>query len=97
MISDGRDTSSSAPSGDVKRAIRESDALVYAIGIDCGSDGVPPAAGWHQPSARAVSDAVSVSLAADAADGRRRFRRSRRIANGCARAPIRWTSLHCAR
>jgi VWFA-related protein len=37
LISDGRDTSSSATPADVKRAIRESEALVYAIGIDCGT------------------------------------------------------------
>ena len=37
VISDGRDTSSSATPADVKRAIRESEALVYAIGIDCGT------------------------------------------------------------
>jgi VWFA-related protein len=37
VISDGRDTSSTATPADVKRAIRESEALVYAIGIDCGT------------------------------------------------------------
>ena len=35
VISDGRDTASRATAADVKRAIRESEALVYAIGIDC--------------------------------------------------------------
>jgi Ca-activated chloride channel family protein len=36
IISDGRDTSSAATVLQVKSAIRESEALVYAIGIDCG-------------------------------------------------------------
>jgi VWFA-related protein len=40
VISDGRDTSSTATPGDVKRAIRESEALVYAIGIDCSTTDV---------------------------------------------------------
>ncbi len=40
IISDGRDTSSTATPGDVKRAIRESEALVYAIGIDCSTTDV---------------------------------------------------------
>jgi VWFA-related protein len=37
LISDGRDTSSTTTPGDVKRAIRDSEALVYAIGIDCST------------------------------------------------------------
>ncbi len=37
VISDGRDTSSTATPADVKRAIRDTEALVYAIGIDCGA------------------------------------------------------------
>jgi Ca-activated chloride channel family protein len=37
IISDGRDTSSAATVVQVKTTIRESEALVYAIGIDCGS------------------------------------------------------------
>jgi Ca-activated chloride channel homolog len=37
VISDGRDTSSSATPAEVKRLIRESEALVYAIGIDCST------------------------------------------------------------
>lgn len=37
IISDGRDTLSASRPRDVKRAIRESEALVYAIGIDCGT------------------------------------------------------------
>ncbi len=35
VLSDGRDTSSHASIGVVRQAIRESEALVYAIGIDC--------------------------------------------------------------
>ena len=37
ILSDGRDTSSSATVTEARRRIRESEALVYAIGIDCGS------------------------------------------------------------
>jgi VWFA-related protein len=37
ILSDGRDTSSQATMTEAKRLIRESEALVYAIGIDCGT------------------------------------------------------------
>jgi VWFA-related protein len=37
IVSDGRDTSSSATPADVKRAIRDTEALVYAVGIDCST------------------------------------------------------------
>jgi Ca-activated chloride channel family protein len=40
IISDGNDTSSSTRLRDVQQQIRESEALVYAIGIDCGGDQV---------------------------------------------------------
>jgi Ca-activated chloride channel homolog len=36
VLSDGNDTTSKAKLRDVKQVIRETDALVYAIGIDCG-------------------------------------------------------------
>ena len=36
VLSDGNDTSSSTRLRDVQQVIRESEALVYAIGIDCG-------------------------------------------------------------
>jgi VWFA-related protein len=36
VVSDGNDTTSKAKLRDVKQAIRETDSLVYAIGIDCG-------------------------------------------------------------
>ena len=36
LLSDGRDTASYAKLRDVKELIRESDALLYAIGIECG-------------------------------------------------------------
>jgi VWFA-related protein len=45
LLSDGNDTSSTTTLGDLKKVIRETDALVYAIGIDCGIDsdrGSPP-------------------------------------------------------
>lgn len=37
IVSDGRDTSSTASVMEARNLIRESEALVYAIGIDCGS------------------------------------------------------------
>jgi Ca-activated chloride channel family protein len=37
ILSDGRDTSSQATVMQAKRLIRESEAMVYAIGIDCGT------------------------------------------------------------
>jgi VWFA-related protein len=36
VLSDGNDTASSAKLRDVKELVRESDALLYAIGIECG-------------------------------------------------------------
>jgi Ca-activated chloride channel family protein len=38
VISDGNDTSSSTRIRDVQHQIRESETLVYAIGIDCGAE-----------------------------------------------------------
>jgi Ca-activated chloride channel family protein len=38
LLSDGNDTSSNTNRRQVQRLIRESEALVYAIGIECGSD-----------------------------------------------------------
>jgi Ca-activated chloride channel family protein len=38
VISDGRDTSSTATVSEARAAIRATEALVYALGIDCGSD-----------------------------------------------------------
>jgi VWFA-related protein len=38
VISDGRDTASTATVRDARTAIRATEALVYALGIDCGSD-----------------------------------------------------------
>jgi Ca-activated chloride channel family protein len=40
VISDGNDTSSTTRLKDVQQLIRESETLVYAIGIDCGGDQV---------------------------------------------------------
>ena len=39
VISDGNDTTSRTSLRETKQIIRESEALVYAIGIDCGADG----------------------------------------------------------
>jgi VWFA-related protein len=38
IISDGNDTSSRTSIREVKQLIRESEALVYAVGIDCGAE-----------------------------------------------------------
>jgi VWFA-related protein len=51
LLSDGNDTSSTTTLRDVKKVIRETDALVYAIGIDCGIDsdrGVPQEPRWQR-------------------------------------------------
>lgn len=40
LLSDGNDTSSKTGLRQVKQLIRESEALVYAIGIECGTDAV---------------------------------------------------------
>lgn len=47
LISDGNDTSSNTPLVDVRRLIRESEVLVYAIGIDSGN---APRPGSSPPS-----------------------------------------------
>jgi Ca-activated chloride channel homolog len=41
LVSDGNDNRSSVSVEDVKELIRENDALVYAIGIDCGKQRAP--------------------------------------------------------
>jgi Ca-activated chloride channel family protein len=41
VISDGNDTSSTTRIRDVQQLIRESEALVYAVGIDCSGNGQP--------------------------------------------------------
>ena len=48
VISDGNDTTSNTTIREVKQLIHESEALVYAVGIDCGAEGtdrLPPDAG----------------------------------------------------
>ena len=71
IISDGNDTSSRTDVGDVKRIIRETEVLVYAVGID--GQGQPtfqrPAAA-DSTAATAHADSVSVP--------RRRWARRRR-------------------
>lgn len=64
VISDGNDTSSRTSLYEVRQLIRENEALVYAIGIDCGSERIshgpqfqrppfpvpfPPGRGWWPP------------------------------------------------
>jgi Ca-activated chloride channel family protein len=51
LLSDGNDTSSKTTLRDVKQVIRETDALVYAIGFDCGMDadrGSPQKSLWQR-------------------------------------------------
>jgi VWFA-related protein len=52
ILSDGRDTSSSASVMEAKSLIRESEALVYAVGIDCGSEPVRRGPTIFQPAQR---------------------------------------------
>jgi VWFA-related protein len=40
VISDGNDTSSTTTLREVKQLIHQNEALVYAVGIDCGGDGL---------------------------------------------------------
>lgn len=47
IISDGRDTSSRATISAVHQAIRESEALVYAVGIDCARTVRSPRGPWE--------------------------------------------------
>jgi len=42
LLSDGNDTSSKVRLREVKQLIRENEALVYAIGIECGMDAIRP-------------------------------------------------------
>jgi VWFA-related protein len=49
VISDGNDTASQIPVRDLKQQIRESEALVYAVGIDGDSDGQPTFHSAPQP------------------------------------------------
>ena len=49
LISDGNDTSSNTPLVDVRRLIRESDVLVYAIGIDSGKGPGPDSSSSPKP------------------------------------------------
>ena len=59
VISDGNDTSSTTGIRDVKQLIRESEVLVYAIGID--GEGEPTMRTQPRSDAAPVADAVSVS------------------------------------
>ncbi|HEY7291630.1 MAG TPA: VWA domain-containing protein [Vicinamibacterales bacterium] len=46
VLSDGKDVSSATPLSEVHRLIRESEALIYAVGIDCATSN-----GSHRPPA----------------------------------------------
>ena len=64
IISDGNDMTSVTRPNEVHRVIRESEVLVYAVGIDCsGADVLSPAADAGH-AARRGADALSVSDAA---------------------------------
>jgi hypothetical protein len=61
VLSDGNDTTSKAKLGDVKQVITETDALVYAIGIDCGVESDRPLRESPRfPTARADADPISL-------------------------------------
>jgi VWFA-related protein len=47
IISDGRDTSSQSTIAQVHQAIRASEALVYAVGVDCGRAARSPRDPWR--------------------------------------------------
>ena len=68
VISDGNDTSSRAEIRDVKQRIRESEVLVYAIGLDSHAterQAVPPAATpGAVPDSAAVSSSTSGAVSA---------------------------------
>ena len=49
VISDGNDTTSRTTIQEVKQLIRESEALVYAIGIDCGAEGTRRTPQFQRP------------------------------------------------
>ena len=72
IISDGNDSSSYTKIEELKRLIRESEVLVYAIGIDAMTQSQPTRQPWFSPLRAAPADAVPVP------DSRRRGRRRRR-------------------
>ena len=82
VISDGNDTSSATDIRDVKAQIRESEVLVYAIGIDGEGDSSRNSAAAEAARADSCSDALSGRtrrpwLLSAAATDRRRWRRQR--------------------
>ena len=54
VVSDGNDTSSTTRLRDVQALIRESETLVYAIGIDCGGDEVRRRSGIFQDQSGSI-------------------------------------------
>ena len=87
VISDGNDTASATGVREVKQQIRESEVLVYAIGID--GEGEPTDAQPAPPPAAADADSVSVPGggrgAAPAGRARRRGRGGGTAADGRGR------------
>ena len=88
IISDGNDTSSRTDVGDVKRIIRETEVLVYAVGIDGQGQATfqRPTPPIQQPQPRLPIPFPFPAAGAPAADARmphaaahRRWRRARRL------------------
>ena len=61
VISDGNDTFSQHTLADARLRIRESEALVYAIGVDCDGRDARAIPATAAPRARAATNALSVS------------------------------------
>ena len=71
IISDGNDTSSRVGVSEVKRVVRETEVLVYAVGIDGNAEPTfRGAADAADSAAAAHSDSVSVPRSEDAAVAR---------------------------
>ena len=107
VISDGNDTTSTTTIREAKQLIHESEALVYAVGIDCGAEGsaAPPRSDPQAaaPAPRPDPDSVPLPAGPPGADFRRRGHAAAGAApppnsraRCCAAAPIRWTSRRCA-
>ena len=99
LLSDGNDTTSKTSLRELKQLIRESEALVYAIGIDCGTDASSGATADHSSNGAARCRCRFPSRLVVAAGrcrrrGHRRFRR--KGGRGLKAAAIRSTSERCA-
>jgi len=95
VISDGNDTSSRTSMREIKQIIRENEALVYAIGIDCGAEGAGRSPQFQRPGPFPVP--VPFRQAASGGRSRRPAVCRRPAATGCAAVRTRWTPQRCAR